>query len=866
MGGSKKADVGTWYYVAIHFVLGYPADALLGWHVGDKTAWSGRVVANTGIPVRQANLLGGEKDQGGVEGTLRVEFGGDDQLPNAYLTSVFGPQTVAWRGFTTVAWEGGKYGANNPYPQPSSFTGEWIKAMWEGGCWYPTVADIPLSFGTYGADTYNLGQRVIVPSLRGLCTRSMAEVEGLSYTETEEFVLAHRPNESGLSFIKLDGESDATAVAKLIARGLRYDETALLKYYSGALGLVILTRTSEPPAGPWGLQPTSPFTTSIGLAYLWNSGVTTAAAATARAMNPAHILYYLQTQPGRGGEPTANMDDVNLRAAADWYYAQRFGLCCTRKAASESPAEFIRKIEQVAGCSFVRSPVTGKFRINIANGEYDRASLQVLTDDDVLSFKEIPTIPAEAINSVSVRYRDPLVRQTITTAPVRALALIAAFGERHQTLDYPQIPDAATANRVALRELLGFITPTRKFELDTKSTTDGYERGQYFHLQLVKRSIDMVCEVGEIQYGSLKSGGNQLVAVQDTIRVPDGSYVETEPGIDTRPSQAALPIGVQAAFEAPYIEVCQRLARAELAALPDDVGYLIAAAADPGDSRDFTLVADAGGGYADVGYGDFCPAATVITAANQEQEGPFELEDGYALALIQVGDPALWGVELCRVNAIDAAALTVTLGRGCGDTVGRQHAAGERVIFYAAADSAYDATEYTDGEMILAKLLTNTASERLDESVAEPIVVEFAGRQARPYPPAAPRLNGEAWPEEIFETADVSWLHRDRAAQADKLVDQKMASIGPEPGTTYTVRWFLNGTLAHAETGITGSTASYAPTADGALRVEIEAVRGGLASWQMQVIECIYRTSHYSTYIDHGGDTYVDQAGNYYIG
>lgn len=584
------------------------------------------------------------------------------------------------------------------------------------------------------------------------------------------------------------------------------------------------------------------------------------------AMNPSHILYFLQTQPGRGGEPIENMDDANLRAAADWYYAQGFGLCCTRKAANESPADFIRKIEQVAGCSFVRNPVTGKFRVNIANGEYDRDSLPVLTDDDVLSFKETPTVLTDAINSVSVRYRDPVKRQTITTAPVRALALIAAFGERHQTLDYPEIPTAALASRVALRELLGFITPTRKFELDTKSTTDSFERGQYFLLQLAKRNIDMVCEVGEITYGNLRSGGNQLVAVQDTVRMPDGSYTETEPGVDTRPPQVALPISVQAAFEAPYFEVCRRLSRTELAALPDDAGYLIAAAADPGNSRDFTLSTDAGSGYEEVGYGDFCPVAIIADSADPITEGPFTLTDGQALVGVQIGDPGLWGEEFCRVKAIDIGALTIMLGRGCGDTVGQTHVVGERIFFYASVDSAYDDTEYTDGELVHAKLLTNTSSEQVDPALASAMDVEFGGRQSRPYPPAAPLLNGEAWPSEIFETVDVSWRHRDRVGQADKLADQGMANIGPEPGTTYTVRWFLNNILVNTAAGVAGTGASFVPAVDGALRVEIEAQRDGLTSWQMQVIECVYRTSPYSTYIDQAGDTYVDQAGNHYIG
>ena len=873
MGKSKKVEVGTWYYVATHFLLGLEADAVLAWHVGDKTAWSGRITGNGAVTVNQPNLLGGEKDQGGVAGTLRVEFGADDQLPNAYMTSVFGNKTVAWRGFTTVAWEGGKYGANNPYPQPSSFTGEWIKAMWEGGCWYAEKAAIPFALDsainqviqgvTYSKTTDQVHELVAPSDVSG-----WSPAESDYATEPSDFWPHWQSTvdgKVGMAWAHFAVPSSVGA-AFTVAIEARYNDSGRALAAGGGATLLSYEETGAPPhpdrpswsgralvritpvGGPlsaWvcfacvdgrdistgnaqgSADPSNPDGHTMTMSASLQSG-------EGAAMNPAHILYYLQTQPGRGSEPLANMDDANLRAAADWFYAQGFGLCGTRKAASESPADYIRKIEQVAGCSFVRSPVSGQWRIHIANGEYDVESLPVLTDDDVLSFKETPTVLGEAINSVSVRYFDPLKRQTITTAPVRALALIASFGERHQTLDYPEIPTAALANRVALRELLSFITPTRKFELDTKTTTDSYERGQYFRLQLAKRGIaDMVCEVGEIQYGKLQSGGNRLVAVQDTIRMPDGVYIEPEPGVDTRPPQVALPIVAQAAFEAPWVEVCQRLPRAELALLPADVGYLVAVAADPGTSRDFTLMAAPDGGdYEEAGDGDFCPTATVTASAGYTSAGPFALASAKRLADVQVGDPVLWDLEVCRVDAIDTVGLTVTLGRGCADTVRQQHAAGSRLYFYADG-MAYDETEYTDGELVHAKLLTNTGSARLSPDDAAELDIAIAGRPARPYPPAAVEINGESYPATLIGDAVITWRHRDRLQQADQLVDQTMASIGPEPGTTYTVRNVdvATDTETHIETGITGTTWTV-PAADlaGANRLEVYSVRDGLES------------------------------------
>lgn len=879
MGKSSSVDAGTWYLVAFHDLLGYRADALLELQVEDQTAWKGEVTESSVIDVDALNVLGGEKDQGGVQGPMAVWFGDATQTPDPYLTTTFGDHTAAWRGFTTIAWRGGKWGANNPYMHKQSYKARFIKRMWEGGCWYEEKAQIGISGSVVSPMTlyYDLiAFSVVVPGYKShvWVTATFSEPSASFDARFEQSSELSIPEPLRAQIKTVDGELiwDTGWV------GDPADQTAL---DAGLHSLGLDDLKGPITAGPVNRHIVLPAPISALKCLRMEYGLHGGHAGPveckisfglpgsddrAYAMNPVHILYYLQTQPGRGAEPTANMADDNLKAAADWYYAQGFGLCGTRKAVSVSPADYIRQIEKVAGCAFVRSPVDGKWYCNISNGEYDLDSLPILTDDDVLSFKEIPTVLNEAINSVSVKYFDPVRKLSVTTAPVRALALIAAFGERRQTLDYPEIPTAELANRVALRELLSFITPTRKFELDTKTTTNGYLRGQYFRLQLPKRGIaDMVCEVGEIEYGTLASGGNRLKAVQDTVRFPDAAYVGIDRGIDTRPSQTPLPIVIQRLFEAPYIEVCQRLSRADLDALPDDAGYLVAVAVDPASSRDFTLrVAPDGGAYGDRGYGDFCPTATLVDAIGYMDTGPLALANAKSLASVHVGDPVLLNDELCRVDAIDATALTITLGRGCADTVPAHHAAGTRLYFYTD-HRAYDTTERTDGELVHAKLLTNTGSAQLAEDAATALDLTFAGRQARPYPPAHVQINGEDYPPTITGDAVITWAHRDRLTQADQLVDQLMATIGPETGTTYTVRAVdeTTDTETHNHSGITGTTYTVPATdltAD-VNRIEVYSVRDGLESlWRVQIVISVG-----SVLLDETGAPILTEDGDYIL-
>jgi len=56
----------------------------------------------------------------------------------------------------------------------------------------------------------------------------------------------------------------------------------------------------------------------------------------------------------------------------------------------------------------------------------------------------------------------------------------------------------------------------------------------------------------------------------------------------------------------------------------------------------------------------------------------------------------------------------------------------------------------------------------------------------------------------------VATAHRDRVLQADRLIDQAAATIGPEPGTTYNVYWHLDGVLVQTPMAGAGAGASQA--------------------------------------------------------
>jgi len=124
----------------------------------------------------------------------------------------------------------------------------------------------------------------------------------------------------------------------------------------------------------------------------------------------------------------------------------------------------------------------------------------------------------------------------------------------------------------------------------------------------------------------------------------------------------------------------------------------------------------------------------------------------------------------------------------------------------------------------------------------------MASRFNRPYAPGNVLINTVAYPASVAGDLSITWAHRDRTLQTAYIVEQSEASIGPEVGTTYTVRIYnaqTGGTLRRTYSGITGTSQAYtvaqATTDNGGvkpanIRVEVESVRDGYVSLQKHQI------------------------------
>ncbi|MCG3063819.1 hypothetical protein L7Q73_33775, partial [Pseudomonas aeruginosa] len=89
------------------------------------------------------------------------------------------------------------------------------------------------------------------------------------------------------------------------------------------------------------------------------------------------------------------------------------------------------------------------------------------------------------------------------------------------------------------------------------------------------------------------------------------------------------------------------------------------------------------GAFVDRGTGDWCPTG-LLAAELPLAAGPsvVTLTNASRLEDVTVGQAAVVDDEIVRVDAVNYASGTVTLARGCADTVPAKHLAGARVWFY----------------------------------------------------------------------------------------------------------------------------------------------------------------------------------------
>lgn len=561
------------------------------------------------------------------------------------------------------------------------------------------------------------------------------------------------------------------------------------------------------------------------------------------AMNPAHIIYEcLTNRDWAAGLDRSRLSDASFRAAADALYAEGFGLCL-RWTRQDAVQGFIQTVLDHIGGTLYQSRFDGLFHLRLIRSDYTPAALPLFDEDSgLLGLEEDENAATSgATNELVLRWHDPIADQ-VRQVRERNLAAIHADGGQilSQTVEFPGLPTAELAGRVAVRELRTLAGHLKRFKVRLDRRGYQINPGDVFRIRSARRGIsDLVVRAGRIEDGTLTEAAITITAVQDVFGLPAASMsaVQSSGWVPPDPTPAA--VSVSKLVERTWRDIAATTDAANLALIDPAACYLASLAVKPTSlSLGYVMETRVGSAaWVAQGSGEFCPSGTIVTAMGPADTA-FVLAGGVDLDFVTAGALAQLGDELVRVVSFDPATASGTLARGCVDTVPTTHAAGVR-LYFVGDNPAADPTAYGPGTSVQARLLSETSAGTLNASLAPSSSLTMATRQARPYPPGRLRINGLAYPATVSGEVTVSWAHRDRKLQADQVIDTDQTSIGPEPGTAYRLRIYSGTTLKRTYSAIAGTSQTYTAAdelADGGpfnpVRFVLDAQRDGFYSHQ----------------------------------
>lgn len=579
MGKSSDSQVvGFRYLFGIHMgVSRGPVDELVEIKVGDKTAWRGNVTTNSTVAIDAPDLFGGEEGEGGVQGTLQVLMGGPTQTLPSLMGRVLKTPMPGFRRRFTLFFDG-MISAMNPYPKPWAVRARRARQGWDGDCWYPEKAVVSLVRPASLAE-------VSQPAGGG------ADVETQTISESWSGVPTVTGDETtGPWSITLTSEGTVTGIVQAYFLG-GYDSEVnsfaqvflqpTLDYTLSGNVLTLVRQPETESHTPWGYTGRTVFVT-------FTKTITTVrpydpeapggiGSALIQAMNPIHIIYEAMTNRewGRGFSRTL-FDDENWRAAADALFAEQFGMCI-RWTRTDSIRSFVQMVIDHIGATVYNDRRTGLFKITLIRANYNPADLRLFdADTGLLGIREASvSVTNKMVNELRVTYRDPVTNEDRTVRAVNMAALQAAGGAINSlTKQYPGLPTADLAARVASRDLKAMSPAVRRFHITLDRRGSRYVPGALLRIQDLARGIpDTVLRIATIDYGQVGSGRVEIVAAQDVFALPAQGFTTIGPPQYT-PPQSRPCAGQSAVFEMPYRSLYRELSPADFDYLSDTSAYL----------------------------------------------------------------------------------------------------------------------------------------------------------------------------------------------------------------------------------------------------------------------------------------------------
>ena len=587
-------------------------------------------------------------------------------------------------------------------------------------------------------------------------------------------------------------------------------------------------------------------------------------------MNPAHIIRECLTDKTWGmGYSESDIDATSFEAAADTLYTEGMGMSMVWDSGIRL-GKFINEIKSHINASLYISRTTGKFVLKLIRDDYDIETITELSESEILKVSNFSRLAvADLTSEVTVVYNNAENNEK-KTVTARNLALANQQGSAVGiSVPFKGFTKDAVAAQIAARELKGRSMPLASITIDVTQAANELNNGDPFIFSYSPYGIsNMVMRVTTIKFGTLAKNTITINAVEDVFGTGDTHY-DTPPTslwdpLDADPVKVAHSILI----ESPYFDIVMQIGDNDAQALDATTGFFGVTAVQPiGAVINADLWVDRGAGYVKPGGilpVNLCPSA-LLTANLSKTATSITFDGGEDMPQVIDGTYLILNDEIMLISSSSVVSTTGTLTvvRGCGDTVPATHTDDDR-FFCCEKYFQTDRYIYADAESINVKLATRTNTALLDIAAADADNLVFDSRQTRPYPPGQFKINGDYFPADVSGDVVVTWAARNRLTQSAALIGFVENAIAAEVGTTYTCV-LKNGdtdAVIDTQTGITLSTVTFTEATVGAptrIKVELWAVRDGYASWQIHT-----NISTYGLYIFEDGDSYEFEDGSDY--
>jgi hypothetical protein len=836
-GKSKSVTVGYKHFVGMHWVFAHgPLDSIGAIKVDNRVAWSGIATGGT-INVSAEELFGGESREGGVSGAVDIEMGALTQTKNAYLLSKIGLNIPAYRGVAALVFKDFYWG-NNPYIKAISVRGTRIMKAQDGATqWYSGKAQITSG----GGGLFSLS--TAFPTIGGIAPGAFhPNTLILGPFSQDTAILAGQANGSGFAeadnvfvFDGVDQPNDPVYPHLTV-----YPGGTLVKNLAAGQTFTIRIKNLDggSPCGASG--------------HLYAGGPTI-------DMNPAHMIRECLTNEDWGmGYADEDVDDASFEAAADTLFDERMGMSLLWDKQTKIE-DFISEVVRHIDAALYVSRSTGRFVLKLIRADYDIGDLIVL-DETNIEKVDNPSRTAfgELINSVTVAFWNAVTGKDDGVTLNDPAGVQMQGGVINTTVQYPGFTSFNIATRICARDLRTLSSPFFSCTILTGEVARNLEIGDVFVLNWGKwKIVNTPMRVTGLAISDGKSTQVRITCVEDVFSTPLNAVIAPPGDGWVDPSQPPDPVAEQIAIEAPYYELVQingqTTTDTDLTTNPE-LGYVLAAAGRPGSAINAKLWTDPGDGYEEADVMDFAPTAQ-LTAPVGKKDTVFAVENMIDLDLVPMGSHCQIGEELARVDDIDTDAGLITLGRGVLDTVPHVHLTGDTIYFWDLFAGG-DPTEYASGESVDVRITPVSGAGQVALGDAIESTVTLAQRAVRPYPPGDLTINGDSYVDQTYSgELTVAWKHRDRLQQTSgELADHFDGDIGPEPGTLYRVRTYIDDVLDDEQDDLAVATASVTPAFEGIARVEVSSKRDDIYSMQAATHEFPYTASGEPRAIEDGDD------------